>query len=284
VGIGLATVHLLARHVPSLRVDRALTLGTQDCYFTLPQIVSFFQRHQIPHEAVQQVEYTTGFKWEPRPELRADCIHQRTLFSMLGVREVLALDANGFEGAEIVHDLNVPISPALRDSFDVVFDGGTLEHVFSIKDALDNVAAMCRVGGHVVHQAPVDYINHGFINVNAELLRDYYTSNGFVEVSSHYVATPVLASKWRRQHMILLDPAQVTTTLRPHYGLTVFAVYEKRKSVPPVIPQQGYYQTLWAGGDSRPPHRLKLWIAQNIPGYLATLPYRVRARGKKIVL
>src|SRR5262245_52181276 len=52
------------------------------------------------------------------------------LFRALGADTVESMDASEFEGATIIHDLNLPIPARLREQFDVVYDGGSLEHVF----------------------------------------------------------------------------------------------------------------------------------------------------------
>ena len=48
---------------------------------------------------------------------------------MLGSERLESLDITDFEGATVIHDLNKPVSEELKARFDVVFDGGTLEHV-----------------------------------------------------------------------------------------------------------------------------------------------------------
>src|SRR5262245_17809792 len=60
------------------------------------------------------------------------------LFRLLGAEEVVSLDASGYEGATVVHDLNEPIPEALAGQFDFVFDAGTLEHIFDFPRAVRN--------------------------------------------------------------------------------------------------------------------------------------------------
>ncbi|MGO9959041.1 MAG: hypothetical protein ACLP50_24265 [Solirubrobacteraceae bacterium] len=44
---------------------------------------------------------------------------------------VISIDASAYEGAEIVHDMNAPIPPELECKFDLVVDGGSIEHIFA---------------------------------------------------------------------------------------------------------------------------------------------------------
>jgi len=82
-------------------------------------------------------------------------------------------------GCEIVLDLNLPIPENACGQFDYVLDVGTLEHCFNAPQALMNMAALCKVGGYVMHENPFNWGNHGFWNVNPTLFHDFYTDNGF---------------------------------------------------------------------------------------------------------
>src|SRR5439155_26265068 len=53
-------------------------------------------------------------------------------FEALGASVVHSIDASDFEGATHVHDMNVPICDALKGAYSLVFDGGTLEHIFDV--------------------------------------------------------------------------------------------------------------------------------------------------------
>jgi hypothetical protein len=77
--------------------------------------------------------------------------------------------------------LNTPIAPELRERFDVVYDGGTLEHVFNFPVALQNCMELTRVGGHVfIHTVTNNYCGHGFYQFSPELFfRAFSALNGF---------------------------------------------------------------------------------------------------------
>ena len=62
------------------------------------------------------------------------------------------MDNSDFEDADFIHDLNsVPAPKPLRDRFDVIFNYGTIEHVFHVPNALQNIHDMLKVGGRVIH-------------------------------------------------------------------------------------------------------------------------------------
>ena len=258
MGIRLSTVHLLAQTflpLDNLADKKLLTLGVQDCYFTYEQILAFLRRHKICHQPINAAEVlpTTGFKWASPAEAERykyfDYIHQESFFSLLGFspENIYAMDVSLFEGANIIHDLNVPVDDSLCSSFDVVIDCGTIEHVFSIKDALFNMCRMCKVGGIVVNMNPVDYLNHGFVNFNAELFRDSYLTNGFEEVSLNYIVLPT-HPRQVDQYYLKYSPEKFHFPLRPYYAAQVYSAYRKVEEKPLIVPQQGYYRNLWASG------------------------------------
>lgn len=255
MGICLHAVHLLIKTLPvagSLGDKKLLTLGVQDCYFTYDKVTKFLQRHGIPFTPLNpcEIKLTSGFKHLPVSESKKyqQYIHQDTLFRLLGFQQanIHAMDVNQFEGAEIIHDLNVPVGESLRARFDVIFDGGTIEHVFSPKDSLFNICRMSKLGGLVINLTPYDYVNHGFLNFTAEIFRDCYGMNGFKEVYLKYVSRP-RTMEHNLQHYLEFSPEVFQCSLQPYYVTDVFSVFRKMEERPLQIPQQGYYRTVWAG-------------------------------------
>jgi hypothetical protein len=102
-------------------------------------------------------------------------------FQALGARTVDSVDASAFEGATLVHDLNQPIPAEWRDRYTVVFDGGTLEHVFNAPQAFKNCMDLLEVGGTFVQATPANnYMGHGFYQFSPELMFQLFRpGNGF---------------------------------------------------------------------------------------------------------
>jgi hypothetical protein len=256
MGIPLHLVDLLTKALVGehdLPTRNLLTLGVQDCHFGYEELRRFLDRRGVNGVRLgpDEIEYTSGFKWLPAKEAArfAACVHQNSLFRMLGfsAERIHALDVSPFEGSDIIHDLNEPVDPDLQGAFDFIIDSGTIEHVFSTKETLFNLATMCAVGGCVVLYTPSDSINHGFINVNAELYRDFFTANGFQELFLKYVAVPT--NPWAaRRHYLMYPPERLGASLRPFYSTAVFAMYRKDQETRLRVPQQGLYNRIWRDG------------------------------------
>lgn len=99
----------------------------------------------------------------------------------LGFRPVY-LDIAVIRGPEQIHDLNEPLPDDLHGRFDTVFDGGTLEHILNIGQALKNCHMALKPDGYVLHVNPVSQINHGFYCVSPGFYRDVYR-----DVAKQYV-------------------------------------------------------------------------------------------------
>jgi len=252
MGIRRHTVHLLARTLPTLGKlsdMRLLTLGVQDCYFTYEEIITFLQRHGIPLRPLQasDVSPTAGFKWAAPEEFEIyrRYIHQKTFFRVLGFspENICSLDASGYEGADIIHDLNQPVPSSLHSRFDLIFDGGTIHYVLSVKDALVNVCRMCKLGGCVVNFNPIDYSDHGFLGLNADVFREFFLTNGFEQVCLKYIGIP---AHHRRidEHYVEWSRDQFQYSLQPYYTTAVYSVFKKIAEKSPTVPLQSMYRDL----------------------------------------
>lgn len=101
----------------------------------------------------------TGTTWRFEPLARA-----------LGAGNVSSCDFSGYEKATLIHDLNVPIGPEWHERFDMVIDGGTLEHVFNFPVAIANCMNLVKTGGHLLLFSPSNNMcGHGFYQFSPEL-------------------------------------------------------------------------------------------------------------------
>lgn len=125
------------------------------------------------------------------------------LLHAFGINRLEHMDVFKEEGATILHDLNLPIGNPLKQQFDLVLDNGTLEHIFNVPQALENCAALCSVGGHVVMMAPANNMcGHGFFQFSPELFfRVFSEANGFSD-------TQVLLLEYgvRNRDFRIIDP------------------------------------------------------------------------------
>jgi hypothetical protein len=89
-----------------------------------------------------------------------------------------SIDISDYEGANIVHDLNIPILNKHYYKYDTIYDGGALEHIFDIKTALFNISKMLNNNGNIIHIVPANnQCGHGFYQFSPELFFSFYSKN-----------------------------------------------------------------------------------------------------------
>jgi hypothetical protein len=243
----------LALMLPVLEVTRKkagarlLLLGTQDFYFTYQAAVSFLRRNNVRFVDVPESERrcTDSFAYVAHPDWwkYRHFIHQATFFRLLGFGpdQVDTMDVSTYENANIIHDLNQPI-PAHLHGYDLIFDLGTLEHVFDIRQALWNLCELAAIGGRVLHGMPANLLDHGFFNFNATLLADFYRQAGWVQEDLFYVAGPT-ADIGDKAMYVRIEPGALSIPPGDFY-LGLWGHFRKAEGTSTPIPVQGLYEDL----------------------------------------
>ncbi|MCV6824779.1 MULTISPECIES: class I SAM-dependent methyltransferase [Halocynthiibacter] len=149
-----------------------LMLGRQGLHVNRPRLRRAANRlldEFQPELTIEELEQEDGFA-EP-------------LFEALGVQRVQSLDYSQFEGASFAHDLNTPIPSELVGKFDIVLDGGTLEHVFDVKTAMTNAFDLLAPGGTFIAASPGNnWFAHGFYQFGPELVFSFWKRTKGCEV------------------------------------------------------------------------------------------------------
>lgn len=183
--------------------------------------------------------------------------------SVLGVESLVTIDNSDYEGAGVIHDLNLPLPLNLANRFDVVLDGGTLEHVFNFPVAISNAMRMLRVGGTLFMSTPANNLcGHGFYQFSPELMfRIFAPENGFElrEVTLSPTTYFDIELAPIRKTFVVTDPAilRQRVTLMEKRLVLMLVEAVKRADVTPFIkpPQQSDYLPLWDTGRSSSPAR-----------------------------
>jgi hypothetical protein len=168
MGLDINSVQfLIAARKRGIDFGDVLTIGRQDL--------------NVYPTKMQQVLAQAGLPMELFAPSAPDTGYAEPVFQSLGARSISSLDTSAFEGAEFVQDLNKPIGDDLKQRFDLVYDGGTLEHVFNFPVALQNCMEMIRKGGRFVsHTCANNWCGHGFYQFSPELFYTVFCEdNGF---------------------------------------------------------------------------------------------------------
>ena len=86
-----------------------------------------------------------------------------------------SIDFSDFEDASIIQDLSAPLPKKLERKFDVIYDGGTCEHIFDLPTAYRNIDKMLKAGGVLIGHSPCNnWVNHSFYQINPEMVYGFW--------------------------------------------------------------------------------------------------------------
>ncbi|MFO7558537.1 MAG: hypothetical protein R6X10_06870 [Desulfobacterales bacterium] len=223
-----------------------LTLGKQDAEFTIHELYSHADRAALPIERGLPEQLS----------LKSDLAEKRFVsdefvFKTLGFNQVTAVDVNDFEGAEMLHDLNQAPPPSKTfELFDFIFDGGTLEHIYHIPNALECIFSWLCVNGRVLHLSPSsNTVDHGFYSFSPTFFYDYYSANNFeinCQVLIKFQNSPNNNLWWYCDYTPgCLDQLGIGGLDSDVYFTSIIAT-KLEISTCNRIPQQGYYKKLYS--------------------------------------
>ncbi|MDZ4686086.1 MAG: hypothetical protein SH850_13545 [Planctomycetaceae bacterium] len=211
-------------------------------------------------DVLRSVFAAQGITLDADAFLREDQYSERFL-ELLGAREIVSVDYSPYEHATRLHDMNQPIPADWRERHSVVYDGGTIEHVFNIPQAFKNCMEMVEVGGHFLQvNIANNFVGHGFWQFSPELIfRMFSAANGF-QIVGVLMTEVVPHGRWYR----VADPQAMGARVelcnrRPTYILTI-ARRTDRKEIFATPPLQSDYRPMWTGnsGDVSQP-RPRAW-------------------------
>ncbi len=111
----------------------------------------------------------------------------RALFQdRYGIREYCDCDVNGQAALRL--DLNHPIPFDLVGKFGTLLNGGTLEHIFDVRQSMENIHLLVRSGGTFIHMVPLTWYDHGFFNLNPVLFYSLARANRYSILAEGYYA------------------------------------------------------------------------------------------------
>lgn len=161
--------------------------------------IDFEQTLTIGRQGLHVAEPSVRDALALAPEYKNDAYCDQLLLDQFGASKVDSVDFSNYEGASIIYDMNLPVPEHFSDQYDTVIDGGCLEHIFNVPQALLNCSAFCKPGGQILHMLPANNCcGHGFWQFSPELFFSLYSkTNGYSETEV-FLADLSKPSKWFR--------------------------------------------------------------------------------------
>jgi hypothetical protein len=254
-----------------------LQLGRQTVLFSEGELNSWSDQGQATLRTANGAGKQTGSKGSGSREMSDE-----EFFRFLGFSDVSSCDVSTYENARLILDLNAPVPADLHDRFDLIYDGGTMEHIFNVPVVLANINAMLKTGGRVIHVSPTsNMVDHGFYCFSPTFFADYYKANHYQLLTLNLFECASWTGHWKLYDCLAggIDNRLGRVSTSKMSG--VFCVAEKTvESRDQIFPSQGHFSRLWTGPCTRPTESatsgLRTLIRAGYPG-LAELFYRARA-------
>lgn len=251
-----------------------VTVGHQ-FLFLHPSDVKFFRQAYQANSPDSAVKSFNGYKFGDYSD--------SFLREFLEIKNLSIIDASGYEGADIIHDLNEPIPENLHGRFDAVIDSGTLEHIFNFPVAIANLMKLVRTGGSIFITTPANNLcGHGFYQFSPELMFRIFTKeNGFElnRIVMFEAKSPRIELTSSRKAYEVTDPEKVRSRVGIMSKGAVTMMIEAKKisdaELFAVIPLQSDYVALWNEGETE---RQQTGAKKILKSIFGNLPFFLQAR------
>ncbi len=204
-------------------------------------------------------------------------IADTALLRGVGCKQVDFLDISGYEGANIVHDLNRPVPTNLLGRYKTIIDAGTCEHIFDVKTCFHNLHEMAQPGATIIHFTQGgNYLNHGFYQFSPTFFYDLY-AKWASENMQCYLTYQGFGDCTRNVWTWYTYKRQDTGAMALDagcYGLTFIATKTSEKLADAGSPQQGYASSPVPYPPPTRPYRLR----HLAPGFLRASLRRLKLR------
>jgi SAM-dependent methyltransferase len=178
MGIDFTGLRALAfsKRVYGFDFRETVMLGRQEIHFWKEEYMAVRKNAKLDFEYDEAIEL--GQFAEP-------------LFQKMGAQKVTSVDAAGYEGASVIHDFNLPLPENLFGAFDTFVDFGSIEHVFNVAQAIDNISSIVKVHGSILIVTIANgFSGHGFYQYSPEFFYSVFSErNGFGDTSVFLVDT-----------------------------------------------------------------------------------------------
>ena len=223
----------------SLGVDFSQTamIGRQSFFPGASTLQRVFEVHGINRDAATFVR---------------DNAYAEEFFKLFGAKEISSFDMSSYENANILHDMNLPLPPQLRQKFSCVHDGGTIEHVFNIPQAFKNCMELVKVGGHFTQvNIANNFTGHGFWQFSPELMfRIFSAANGY-EIVAVLMREVIPDGAW----YVVSDPDKIRQRVELSNSTPTYIMTMARRVAELEIfktpPQQSDYVMVWDAAAGR---------------------------------
>lgn len=108
-----------------------------------------------------------------------DFVSDRSFFESFGVKNIDVLDVTNYEGANIIHDMSMPVPEKYKNKWDFIFNGSILDNMFDPAQAMRNISEMLSESGRVLHIEMASNLAFEYLMFSVDWFFDYYIVNNY---------------------------------------------------------------------------------------------------------
>lgn len=206
MGIGAnLVVAMIREHAFRPITGDVLFIGRQTVYFNRDEILTILEEHGRDVSAIDlsSIDVDTLTIDRMTDHVNETLISDSALVRLVTDGTPRSLDVSDYEGADIIHDLNLPLPQHLYNVADFIIDGSTLDNTFNPTQTLKNYADLLRPGGRLLMVNAFSADNTAYCIMPPMWYLDYFVVNGFLDAKA-YVA--VGANGADQSNVLYLDP------------------------------------------------------------------------------
>ena len=198
------------------------------------------------------------------PDYEIEKYCEQILCGYFGASSVDSIDYSDYEHASIIHDMNQPVPSPVHRKYDTVIDGGCLEHIYNVTQALKNCSLLCKQGGQIIHILPANnFCGHGFWQFSPELFFSLYSSDHGYKNTDVFLADVTNTTKWLKVERPQNGQRVNVTSSTPLYILVRTVLAEEHFSH--VNVQQSDYVFEWCNKErAQSPNPIKQNLKQGL--------------------
>lgn len=251
MGIDLSGLRAIGLAVRAAKADftTVATLARHEIHFTRSQF--------------ERVMAASGNSLRYIPEF-GPYHHQEALLQGFGAETIVSFDGSAYEGASVVADFNQPLPEAYRGKFSTYFDFGSMEHVFNVKQVLENIQFLLGIGGTAVVLTSCDgQAAHGLYQFSPEFFYSAFSQATGYSGTRVFLVDIDRPKRW----LAIASPTQLgrRNAIPAGHRFYVICIAKKVADCSAITVQQSDYErSAWGEANHRhcqPPQRSTLFRA-----------------------
>ena len=124
------------------------------------------------------------------PMTGANFISDDSFYALFTAAKLSILDVSDYEGADVIHDMNLPIGPELENRFDFVLCGSCLDNIFDPVTSMRNLARLVKPGGRIFLFEWGNSYATAYLRYTPEWFLDFFAVNDFADAKSYLLHYP----------------------------------------------------------------------------------------------